>query len=96
MKPLSVEMACFLGIQNKIQDISSSTFFVLDNSDCFLCFARSYLVSLFLLIPKIVQIKEQGIEEFFSSKIFHNHSLFDYNMVLVSVISTLFFDGSTA
>ena len=47
--------------------------------------------------PKFVQIKEQGVEEFFSSKInrFYNHSFFDYKMVLVCVIGTLFFDGST-
>ena len=99
MKLLSVEMACLLGIQNEIQGKVApkiSTVFVSDYSESFLCSAKSCLASLFFMSPKVAQIKEQGIEEFFSSKSFHNHSLFDYNMVLVSVIGTLFFDGSTA
>ena len=99
MKLLWVEMACLLGIQNKIQGKVApkiSTVFVSEDSECFfLCSEKSFLASLFLMSSKFVQIKEQGIEEFFSSKMFYNHSLFDYKMVLVCVIGTLFFDGST-
>jgi len=74
-----------------------STVFVSEDSDCFLFSARYCLVFLFLMSPKFVQIKEQGVEDFFSSKInrFYNHSFFDYKMALVCVIGTLFFDGST-